>query len=247
MSVCIIMHQLSLAPVLAASVQLYTNVYMTMQCTKMPRVKPGDLWLWLAANEEQILLHDGLVRLVDHIDVPSGVVEVKDDDYGLPVMDGKNTQDLTEIILKQCGTRTTTYSSLMEYRLNALRGFWEAVRMNEIEQQTAVSSAGKEAASSSSSRSSSGGMVGFASRVSLTLIFPIMKSLSRFDPSLSSEAASVLLECLRVYEPLSLSNEQLDCVYGLESLLHSWLDREDVGETQVQNAASALVALSVAV
>ena len=212
----------------------------------MPTLKPSDLWLWLATNEEQLLLHDGLVRLADHIAVPSGVTEVSDDDFGLPVMDGKNTEDLTEIILKECSTRSTTYASLMEYRLNALRGFWEAVRMNEKEQALATM---KE--SSSSSRSSSGGAAGFASRVSLVLIFPIMKSLSRFDPTLSSEAASVLLECLRVYEPLSLSNEPLDCVYGLESLLHSWLasarESEGVGVTQVQNAASALVALSVAV
>ena len=118
--------------------------------------------------------------------------------------------------------------------------------MNEKEQALVAM---KE--STTSSRGSSGGAAGFASRVSLVLIFPIMKSLSRFDPTLSSEAASVLLECLRVYEPLSLSNEPLDCVYGLESLLHSWLasakESEGVGATQVQNAASALVALSVAV
>ena len=213
----------------------------------MSRVKPGDLWLWLAANEAQLLLHNGLVRLADHIAVPLGVAEVNDDDFGLPVMDGKSTRDLTEIIVKECSSRNATYASLMEYRLNALRGYWEAVRLNA--KQEATVSGVKEAVVSA--RSSAGGTTGFASRVSLALIFPIMKSLSRFDPTLSSEAASVLLECLRVYEPLSLSNEQLDCVYGLENLLHSWLTsaQEDqaVGVTQVQNAASALVALSVAV
>lgn len=212
----------------------------------MPTLKSSDLWLWLAANEEQLLLHDGLVRLADHIAVPSGVAEVSSDDFGLPVMDGKSTKDLTDIILRECSTRSTTYASLMEYRLNALTGLWEAIRMHD-EQQTSASM--KEA--TSSSRSSSSGAAGFASRVSLVLIFPIMKSLSRFDPTLSSEAASVLLECLRVYEPLSLSNEKLDCVYGLESLLHSWLgsakESEGVEVTQIQNAASALVALSVAV
>lgn len=212
----------------------------------MPTVKPSDLWLWLGANEEQLLLHDGLVRLADHIAVPSGVAEVSSDDFGLPVMDGRSTKDLTDIILKECGTRSTTYASLMEYRLNALTGLWEAIRMHE-EQQTSASM--KEAASSS--RSSNSGAAGFASRVSLVLIFPIMKSLSRFDPTLSSEAASVLLDCLRVYEPLSLSNEKLDCVYGLESMLHSWLgsakESEGVEVTLIQNAASALVALSVAV
>lgn len=231
-----------------------------------PSLKSGDLWLWLAANEEQLLLHSGLMRLADHIPVPSGVAEVTESDPGLPLMDGKSTPDLANIILTECGTKTTTYASLMEYRRNALTGFWAAVRLNEKEQQTTTLSSTKDSSSSSSSRGSSPGSgaasTGFASRVSLVLIFPIMKSLSRFDPTLSSEAASGLLECLRVYEPLSLSGEQLDSVHGLENLLHSWLagaqgkkgekeEEEEEGRkisvTQVQNAASALVALSVAV
>ena len=211
----------------------------------MATPKPSDLWLWLSVNEEQLLLHDGLTRLADHIAVPTGVTEMSDDSYGLPVLDGKSTQDLTDIILKECGSRTTTYASLMEYRLNALHGLWAAVRGME---ENKSSLAFKKTASS---RPGSTPTAGFASRVSLALIFPIMKSLSRFDPDLSSEAAGVLLECLRVYEPLSLSNEPPECVTGLENMLQSWLgsirERESVSITQVQNAASALVALSVAV
>ena len=231
-----------------------------VEMATQPAPKPGDLWLWLAANEEQLLLHSGLMRLADHIPVPSGVAEVADNDPGLPEMDGKSTGDLADIILRECGTKTTTYDSLMEYRRNALRGLWTALRLNEIEQQRTSSSAKEPATSSSSCGASQSNpapvSAGFASRVSLVLIFPIMKSLSRFDPTLSSEAASGLLECLRVYEPLSLSREPQDCVHGLESLLHSWLasaqrDGEEgegrIGIRQVQNAASALVALTVAV
>ena len=222
----------------------------------MATLKPEDLWLWLAANEEQLLLHSGLTRLIDHIPVPSGVAEVADNDPGLPVMDGRSTRDLAEIILKECGAKTTTYSSLMEYRLNALARFWAAIRLNEKEQQATASGKSGPSSSHSSSSSTTGASspAGFASRVGLVLIFPIMKSLSRFDPTLSSEAASGLLECLRVYEPLSLSGEQSDCVHGLENMLHSWLtsagdegEGEGISATQVQNAASALVALSVAV
>lgn len=213
---------------------------------KMPTLKSSDLWQWLAVNEERLLLHDGLVRLVDHIAVPSGVAEVSEDDFGLPVLDGKNPAELAEIIRKECGTKTTTYVSLMEYRLNALRGLWQAVQ--ELEQKRA-SSVGKEMGSSSHASGSQG--ASFASRVSLVLIFPIMKSLSKFDPNLSSEAASILLESLRACEPLTLSNEPADCISGLENLLRSWLntvqESADVPVAQVQNAASALVALSVAV
>lgn len=210
-------------------------------------LKANELWQWLAVNEERLLLHDGLTRMADHISVPSGVAEISnEDDLGLPVLDGKTPEELASIICKECSTKTTTYASLMEYRLNALRGLWQSIK--ELEDQRTSSSA-KE--SSSSSQVSPSPQVSFASRVSLVLIFPIMKSLSKFDPNLSSEAASILLETLRACEPLSLSSEPNDCIAGLESLLCSWLnmarENTDVPVTQVQNAASALVALSVAV
>lgn len=213
----------------------------------MPTLKSTDPRQWLSANEERLLLHDGLSRMADHIPVPGGVADVTEEDFGLPVLDGKNPQELSEIIRKECGTKTTTYTSLMEYRLNALKALWLAIQ--ELEE--------KRSSSDSKERKGSGQVSGghaasFASRVSLVLIFPIIKALSKIDPTLSSEAASVLLESLRAYEPLSLSNEPHDCIGGLENLLRSWLSTVqegglEVSITQVQNAASALVALSVAV
>ncbi len=213
----------------------------------MSTIKSSDPRQWLSVNEERLLLHDGLSRMADHIAVPCGVAEVSEDDFGLPVLDGKSPRELSEIIRKECGTKTTTYTNLMEYRLNALRGLWLAIQ--ELEEKRA-SPGPKER--KSTSQASGGHAASFASRVSLVLIFPIMKSLSKLDPTLSSEAASVLLESLRAYEPLSLSNEPHDCISGLESLLRSWLSTAQEGGlkmavTQVQNAASALVALSVVV
>ena len=209
-------------------------------------LKTGDLWQWLAVNEERLLLHDGLMHMADHIAVPSGVAEVSEEDLGLPVLDGKSPDELAKIIRKECSTKTTTYASLMEYRLNALKGLWQALK--ELNEKRA-SSASKEI--SSASQGSGGHSVSFSSRISLVLIFPIMKSLSKFDPTLSSETASILLESLRACEPLSLSSEPHDCISGLENLLCSWLntvqESSDVPLTQVQNASSALVALSVAV
>ena len=212
----------------------------------MPTLKEGDLWQWLAVSEERLLLHDGLTRMADHIAVPTGVADISNEHFGLPVLDGKSPEELAEIIRKECSTKSTTYASLMEYRLNALGGLWQA--MKELEEKNA-SGTSKDAGTSSSS--SSRQAASFASRVSLVLIFPIMKSLSKLDPNLSSEAASILLESLRACEPLSLSNEPQDCITGLENLLTSWLstvqESSDVPIAQVQNAASALVALSVAV
>lgn len=210
-------------------------------------LKANELWQWLAVNEERLLLHDGLIRMADHIAVPSGVAEISsEDDLGLPVLDGKTPEELASIICKECSTKSTTYASLIEYRLNALRGLWQSLK--ELYDQRSTNGS-KE--SSAAAQVSPASQVSFASRVSLVLIFPIMKSLSKFDPNLSSEAASILLETLRACEPLSLSSEPNDCISGLENLLCSWLSaaREDtsVPVTQVQNAASALVALSVAV
>ena len=219
------------------------------QAGTMPlTLKANELWQWLAVNEERLLLHDGLTRMADHISVPSGVAEISnEDDLGLPVLDGKTPEELASIICKECSAKSTTYASLIEYRLNALRGLWQSIK--QLEDQRASTTA--KDSSSSSQVSPSSPQVSFASRVSLVLIFPIMKSLSKFDPNLSSEAASILLETLRACEPLSLSSEPNDCIAGLESLLCSWLntarENTDVPIAQVQNAASALVALSVAV
>lgn len=209
----------------------------------------SDPWQWLAVNEERLLLHDGLTVMSDNIAVPSGVTEMREEDSGLPVLDGKTPEDLARIIRKECSTKTTSYASLMEYRLNALKGLWRALKDFEESHANSVS---KEISSSSSSQASSGHTVSFASRVSLVLIFPLIKSLSKLDPTLSSETASILLETLRACEPLSLSGEPPDCISGLENLLCSWLhsvqeNSEEVPLNQVHNAASALVALAVAV
>ena len=209
--------------------------------------KEGDLRQWLAVDEARLLLHDGLVCVADLVAVPSGVIELGDDDWGLPVLDGKTPSELVTIIQNECSTRNTTYASLMEYRLNALRGFWKALREFESKQ---ASNTAREM--SSPSQVSSSQAVSFASRVSLVLIFPMLRSLSKVDPGLSSETARILLESLRACEPLSLSAEPQDCVTGLENMLQSWLgsvqgEGPEASTVLVQNAASALVALGVAV
>jgi len=209
----------------------------------------NDPWRWLAVNEERLLLHDGLVVMSDHIAVPSGVAEQVTYDTGLQVLDGKTPQELSAILLKECKSKTTSYASLMEYRFNALKGLWKSLKEFEDNHATTIA---KEI--NSTSKSGSGQTVSFASRVSLVLIFPLIKSLSRLDSTLSSDMATVLLETLRACEPLSLSSEPLDCINGLENLLCSWLQHAQestanapVNLCEVQNAASALVALAVAV
>jgi len=56
-----------------------------------------------------------------------------------------------------------------------------------------------------------------------------------------------LLQQLRSYPPFSLSKEPLECITGVEQLLVSWLHSAATQDNQqLQNAASALVALAVA-
>ena len=210
--------------------------------------KDGNGSRWLCVTEETLLLHDDLLHLVDHVPLPSGVGTVAvEEDYGLPVLDGKTPTELGEVIARECGVKSTTYTSLMEYRLNALRGLWSALKLKEKKQNEKKSD---DSSGSTGVKPSSKGE-GFASRVSLVLIFPILHSLSKLDPELSQETAKILLDSLRGCEPLSLSKEPLDCLMGLENLLCSWLTTAKEGtesnKTQVEIAVSALVALAVAV
>uniref|UniRef100_A0A4W2IDU8 HECT domain E3 ubiquitin protein ligase 4 n=1 Tax=Bos indicus x Bos taurus TaxID=30522 RepID=A0A4W2IDU8_BOBOX len=85
----------------------------------------------------------------------------------------------------------------------------------------------------------------------LLLVFPLIQSQSRTDPSLCNITAEVLLNCLRDCQPLSLTKEPADCLNGIETLLCSWLEEtSDTGQhiphKQKENAAAALVALACA-
>ncbi|XP_013909607.1 PREDICTED: probable E3 ubiquitin-protein ligase HECTD4 [Thamnophis sirtalis] len=85
----------------------------------------------------------------------------------------------------------------------------------------------------------------------LLLVFPLIESQSRTDPSLGNVTAEVLLTCLRDCQPLSLTKEPADCLNGIEALLCSWLEEtspcgQQIPHRQKENAAAALVALACA-
>ena len=205
----------------------------------------GDHSNWSSVSEESLLLHEDLLQLVDHIPLPDQLETSQTGFTGLPTLDGKSPAELSLIIQRECGCQTVTFISLLNYRHNALRKIWNYLRSKE------KSSSGGGANAVSVKPAAKGGGEGFASRISLVLVFPILHSLSRIDSELSGETTRILLQSLTSCDPASLSKEPLDCILGLENLLSSWLSaarqKGQEGTGQVTTAASALVALAVAV
>jgi len=146
-----------------------------------------------------------------------------------------------------CGTHNNAYSCLLEYRLNALRGYWDAQHQIAQDEQTEKEAASQEETVALLKKHGlwkEPEQAAFSTRVSLLLVLPLLRSQSKTDPALCGLTAELLLSCLQDCPPLSLTKEPADCLNGLESLLSGWLC--DGEENQRLNAASALVALACA-
>ncbi|EGW07420.1 putative E3 ubiquitin-protein ligase KIAA0614 [Cricetulus griseus] len=211
----------------------------------------------LSVKEETIFLHDGLIRVTDLAELPSeilGAPEAADTDLEILTFETKNPTELAERLRSVCGNQSNAYARLLEYRLNALRGLWNAQRQLALEEQHEREGSGDEETLALLKRQGllqQPEQAPFTSRVGLLLVFPLIQSQSRTDPSLCNITAEVLLNCLRDCQPLSLTKEPADCLNGIETLLCSWLEEtSDTGRhiphKQKENAAAALVALACA-
>ncbi|XP_032561468.1 probable E3 ubiquitin-protein ligase HECTD4 [Chiroxiphia lanceolata] len=212
---------------------------------------------WLSVKEETIFLHDGLIRVTDLAELPSeiiGVAEPGDTELEILSFETKNPSELAERLRSVCGNQSNAYARLLEYRLNALRGLWNAQRQLALEEQHDRESSGDEEALALLKRQGllqQPEQAPFTSRMGLLLVFPLIQSQSRTDPSLCNITAEVLLNCLRDCQPLSLTKEPADCLNGIEALLCSWLEDtspsgQHIPYKQKENAAAALVALACA-
>uniref|UniRef100_A0A8C0AKT8 HECT domain E3 ubiquitin protein ligase 4 n=1 Tax=Bos mutus grunniens TaxID=30521 RepID=A0A8C0AKT8_BOSMU len=219
--------------------------------------KPICVAQWLSVKEETIFLHDGLIRVTDLAELPSeilGAPEAADTDLEILTFETKNPTELAERLRSVCGNQSNAYARLLEYRLNALRGLWNAQRQLALEEQHERESSGDEETLALLKRQGllqQPEQAPFTSRMGLLLVFPLIQSQSRTDPSLCNITAEVLLNCLRDCQPLSLTKEPADCLNGIETLLCSWLEEtSDTGQhiphKQKENAAAALVALACA-
>ena len=211
---------------------------------------------WLSVTEETVFLHDGLVRVTDLIDLPHDVSTdcSHGDDNDLVTFDTKNPQELSERLMAVCGNQNNAYARLLEYRLNALRGLWNAqlqVAMEEHSERDGSNNAETVALLKKQGLWREPEQSSFSTRVGLLLVLPLLQSQSKYDPSICGVTAELLLNCLHECTPLSLLKEPSDCLNGIEGLLSSWLGEGETSQNisdpkQRQTAASALVALACA-
>ncbi|XP_043924358.1 probable E3 ubiquitin-protein ligase HECTD4 isoform X2 [Protopterus annectens] len=216
----------------------------------------ADSAQWLSVKEETIFLHDGLIRVTDLAELPSeiGVSEPGDTELEILTFETKNPSELAERLRAVCGNQSNAYARLLEYRLNALRGLWNAQRQLALEEQHERENSSDEETLALLKRQGllqQPEQAPFTSRMGLLLVLPLIQSQSKTDPSLCNITAEVLLNCLRDCQPLSLTKEPSDCLNGLESLLCSWLEDpspsgQQMTPRQRENAAAALVALACA-
>lgn len=227
----------------------------------------ADSTQWLSVNEEALFLHDGLIRVTDLVELPRDVSASQTDTENEVVsFDTKDPGELTERLLAVCGKHNNAYaySRLLEYRLNALKGLWSAHRHlnSNVEQMEREASSHEETIALLKKQGiwQQVEQVSFSSRVGLLLVFPLLRSQRRADPTLCAETAELLLRCLRDCPPLSLTKEPGDCLDGLEDLLCNWLGEEGENQNQLvivehdntdrpperNNLASALIALAAA-
>lgn len=218
-----------------------------------------DSCQWLSVTEETLFLHDGLIRVTDLVELPRDVNSSSEGDNEVVTFDLKTPKELSDRLLAVCGTQNNAYSRLLEYRLNALRGYWNAQRQVLIdEQQDRDISTHEETIALLKKQGifKDPEQASFSTRISVLLVIPLLQSQSRVDPNLCGVTAELLLNCLRDCAPLTLSKEPGDCLRGLENLLCTWLGENTGGDAndeqlvkdtmQRKNTAAALVALACA-
>jgi len=215
---------------------------------------------WLSITEETLFLHDGLLRVTDLVELPHDVNNNPQDAENEVInFDLKNPDELAERLLAVCGTHNNAYGKLLEYRLNAVRGLWNAQRqmiVDEVNERESSSTEETIALLKKQGLLKDPEQASFSTRVSILLVLPLLQSQSLIDPHLCGVTSGVLLSLLQDCAPLSLSKEPGDCLKGLENLLCGWLGEKNdnkekevlVVEDQLQRKtiASALVALASA-
>ena len=213
-----------------------------------------DILQWLSVTEETLFLHDGLSRVSDLVELPHDVSadNRQGEDTELINFDSKDPDKLCERLRAVCGNQNNAFARLLEYRLNALRGLWNAQLQCSMENQNDRD--GSNNGETMSILRKQGfwrdpEQASFSTRISVLLVLPLLQSQSKFDPQICGTTANLLGMYLQDCPPLSLYKEASDCLNGIEDLLSGWLGEGDGSikdPQQRQTVATALVALACA-
>ena len=220
---------------------------------------PPDLAQWLGFTEDSFLIQDGLLRLGDMVEAPPEALMLCDQDSRTQHILSLATEDTQELCVKLeqlCRSENRGFRNLQKYRLSALKGLWKAKKKLEKwkEENAKCSEEGGIVAVRQRKGGNNESSSNFSSKLSLLLLFPLIKSQASLDPSLCQVTTKLLLESLRECPPLSLKEPE-DCLDGLENLLSFWLGEDQYGEVRnpetmsqssLETAAAALVTLACA-
>ena len=199
----------------------------------------SDIRQWLLLSEENILLNHGLKRMVNLVPLPSSILEEKRKKALDSSFEGRTLDEISETIRDVCISSSITYQDLVEYRCNALCGLWQARHRTKVAETTGPSPLNEAEQSDQ--------QVPFTIKLNVLLTFPLVRSLSGSDVSLRKTISDLLFSSLRSVRPSSLKNEPQECLDELEQLLLEWLEAEGHDHELYNHAASAYVALALAV
>ena len=215
---------------------------------------PTEIAQWLGFTEESFLIQDGLLRLGDMVEAPPDAISLCDKEtrtQHILSLDNSNAGELCSRIEQLCRRETGGFKNLLKYRISALKGLWNARKKFDTwekeREEVGIPSVRQRKNGSHDSSSN------FSSKLSLLLLFPLIKSQASVDPSLCQVTTKLLLESLRECPPLSLK-EPGDCLDGIEDLVCSWLGEGADGrvretarsQASLETAAAALVTLACA-
>jgi E3 ubiquitin-protein ligase HECTD4 len=129
-----------------------------------------------------------------------------------------NLNSLVSRISQICTEHSRAYFVPSQYRLQALKGIWQAQSQlqQKIREKTRKQVKSDQAEKSKHEYESSD-----ESELSLRLIVCLLESQSRVDPSLTEVTTRLLSNHFRSRPPLHLK-EQPQHLKSLENLLHSW-------------------------
>ena len=188
----------------------------------------------LGICEENIFLHDDLLRISDLIEL-SGIVETSYISNGQDSVGDTKSSNFFNL------SQYNAYSTFQDYRLSAVHVLWKTL--------TAYHNNVKRSSANKRHEQDLDIAEQFSNRLSLLMIVPLIQSQSRLDPALSKTTAQVLLDYLKYCRPFSLKNEPEGSFNGIENLMFSWVEdasEEDIARGKCQIPLSALVGLSVA-